>query len=119
MQGTRQFKNFIMDLKTDFKTYWALFRPDANFDNRKDATKIEWDACPPDKQQAIIAWLRKHGAYKGRNPYFFIQDFRVMQPKQQMLSYDAYYARYGTTAETDGWHMENPTGQQVIYVKNN
>ena len=117
MQGTWQLKNFTMDLKTDFETYWALFRPDANFDNRKDATKIEWDACSPDKQQAIIAWLRKHGAYKGRNPYFFIQDFRVMQPKQQMLSYDAYYAKYGTTAETDGWHMENPTGNQVIYVR--
>ena len=106
-----------MDLKTDFETYWALFKPDVQFENRRDATQIEWDACPPDKQQAIIAWLRKHGAYKGRNPYFFIQDFRVMQPKQQVLSYAAYYAKYGTTEEHDGWKMENPTGQKVVYVK--
>ena len=28
-----------------------------------------------------------------------------------------YYAKYGTTSETDGWHMENPTGNKVIYVK--
>ena len=118
MQGTRQLENFIMDFKTDFETYWALFKPDEQFENRKDATQIEWNACPPDKQQAIIAWLRKHGAYKGRNPYFFIQDFRVMLPKQQVLSYAAYYARYGTTEERDGWRMENPTGNQVIYVKN-
>ena len=107
-----------MDLKTDFETYWALFKPDEQFENRMDATRIEWDACAPDKQQAIIAWLRKHGAYRGRNPYFFIQDFRVMQPRQQVLSYAAYYAKYGTTLECDGWKMENPTGQKVIYVKN-
>ena len=116
--GTRQLKNFIMDLKTDFETYWALFKPDVQFENRIDATQIEWDACPPDKQQAIIAWLRKHGAYKGRNPYFFIQDFRVRQPKLQVLTYAAYYAKYGTTLERDGWKMTNPTGNQVIYVKN-
>ena len=114
----RNKKIFIMDLKTDFETYWALFKPDAQFENRMDATRIEWDACAPDKQQAIIAWLRKHGAYRGRNPYFFIQDFRVRQPKQQVLSYDAYYTKYGTTLERDGWKMTNPTGNQVIYVKN-
>ena len=118
MQGTKQLKIFIMDLKTDFETYWALFKPDEHFENRMDATRIEWDACAPDKQQVIIAWLRKHGAYRGRNPYFFIQDFRVRQPKQQVLSYAAYYAKYGTTLERDGWKMENPTGQEVIYVKN-
>ena len=28
-----------------------------------------------------------------------------------------YYARYGTTEERDGWHMANPTGNKVIYVK--
>ena len=107
-----------MDLKTDFETYWALFKPDEQFENRRDATQIEWDACPLEKKQAIIAWLRKHGAYKGRNPYFFIQDFRVRQPKQQVLTYAAYYAKYGTTLERDGWKMTNPTGNQVIYVKN-
>ena len=107
-----------MDFKTDFETYWTLFQPDAHFDNRKDATKIEWDACPPDKKQAIIDWLHKHGAYKGRNPYFFIQDFQVLAPRQQVLSYADYYARYGTTEPRDGWQMANPTGSQVIYIKN-
>ena len=33
------------------------------------------------------------------------------------LSYKQYYARYGTTMELDGWKMENPTGQQVVYIK--
>ena len=37
--------------------------------------------------------------------------------RQQTLSYAAYYKRYGTTEERDGWKMANPTGQKVIYVK--
>ena len=45
-----------------------------------------------------------------------MQDFR--EPRQQTLSFSDYYNRYGTTDETDGWHMANPTGNKVIYVKN-
>ncbi|MBR6167913.1 MAG: hypothetical protein IKQ50_05745 [Paludibacteraceae bacterium] len=38
-------------------------------------------------------------------------------PRQQTLSYAEYYKRFGTTKERDGWKMENPTGNKVIYVK--
>ena len=100
----------------DFNQFLTLFQPDKQFTNRLGAAQRLWEQSPPTKQQAIIAWLETHGAYKGRNPYFFILDFK---PQQQTLSFADYYARYGTTAETDGWKMENPTGQQVIYVKNN
>ena len=65
----------------DFETFWDLFHPDASFLNRHDACKQEWDKCPQDKRAAILTWLRQHGAYKGRNPYFFIVDFRV-QPSE-------------------------------------
>ena len=112
-QGTRQLKIFIMD----FETYWTLFRPDEQFEDRREAAEQEWNKHP-EKHEAIIAWLRKHGAYRGRNPYFFIKDFQVKQPRQQVLTYSAYYAKYGTTEERDGWKMANPTGQQVIYIKN-
>ncbi len=101
----------------DFEIYWNLFKPDEQFENRREAAEQEWDKHP-EKHEAIVAWLRKHGAYSGRNPYFFIQDFQVKQPRQQVLTYAAYYAKYGTTEERDGWKMENPTGNQVIYVKN-
>ena len=30
-----------MDLKTDFETYWTLFNPDEQFENRRDTTQIE------------------------------------------------------------------------------
>lgn len=100
----------------DFEQYWTLIGGDINFANRKEAAKTAWDAHP-EKHQAIISWLQKHGTYTSRNPYFFILDFQA-KPRQQTLSFRDYYARYGTTEPRDGWIMQNPTGQQVIYVKN-
>ena len=104
-------KLFIMD----FNHFLTLFQPDREFTNRLGAAQRLWEQSTAAKQQAIIAWLETHGAYKGRNPYFFILDFK---PQQMQMSYKDYYAKYGTTEPRDGWQMANPTGQQVIYVKN-
>ena len=102
----------------DFETYWTLFSPDSQFENRREAAEQEWNKHP-DKHEAIIAWLRRHGAYKGRNPYFFIQDFQVKQPRQQVLSFSAYYERFRTTEEQGGWQRKYiPEEQKTIYVKN-
>ena len=100
----------------DFNQFLTLFQPDKEFTNRLGAAQRLWDQCSPSKQQAIIAWLETHGAYKGRNPYFFILDFK---PQQMQMSYKDYYAKYGTTEPRDGWQMANPTGQKVIFVKGN
>lgn len=99
----------------NFENYWELFSPDAEYANRRSAAQRLWAQCKTDRQQAIIDWLKAGKPKCTNNPYFFIQDFQM--PKRQTLSFAEYYARYGTTSETDGWHMENPTGQQVVYVK--
>ena len=98
----------------NFNEFWDLYDPEPEFFNRRNATSREWEKCAPDKQQAILDWLRKNRPPKGRNPYFFVQDFVV---RQQILSFGEYYKKFGTTEEQDGWHMENPTGEKVIYVK--
>jgi len=98
-----------------FDEYWELFAPNPEFANRRSATQRLWDQCPTDRQRAIIDWLKAGKSKCTRNPYFFIQDFRA--PKQQTLSFNDYYARYGTTEEKDGWKMVNPTGNKVMYVK--
>lgn len=105
-----------MDNNTTFETYWNLMRPNLLFENRKEAARNEWDKYP-EKHKSIIAWLQEKGAYPNRNPFFFIQDFKVQKVRQQTLTFREYYARFGTTLEQDGWKMTNPTGQQVIYVK--
>ena len=98
----------------DFNRFWTLFQPDKQFINRLGAAQRLWDQCSDRKQTAIIAWLETHGSYKGRNPYFFILDFI---PRRMEMSFDEYYKKFDTTEERDGWRMENPTGEKVIYVK--
>ena len=98
----------------DFEIYWTLIGGEERFANRKASAKQAWIEHP-EKHFAIITWLRAHGKYPGRNPYFFILDFQTK--RQQTLSFDDYYAKFGTTEERDGWHMANPTGNRVIYVK--
>lgn len=98
----------------DFNIYWSLIGGDIHFADRRTAAKQAWEAHP-EKHFAIITWLRAHGKYPNRNPYFFILDFQ--NKRTQTLTFQQYYAKYGTTEERDGWKMENPTGQKVIYVK--
>ena len=82
----------------DFEHYWTLIGGDVNFADRKMAAQRAWSLCAP-----------------GRNPYFFILDFQTK--RRETLTFAEYYAKFGTTEEQGGWKMENPTGQQVIYVK--
>ena len=101
----------------DFNIFWTLFNPDATFTNRRDAAEQAWNDCP-EKHESIINWLRQHGNYRGRNPYFFIMDWQNKQTLHETLSYADYYARYGTTEEQDGWkRVYIAAEQKTVYVK--
>lgn len=75
-----------MDLTFDFETYWEKIGGDIHFANRKAATEREW-ARHPDKHRPIILWLVEHGTYPQRNPFFFIQDFKIKQSQGQPTNY--------------------------------
>ena len=101
----------------DFEIFWDLFDPGTDFLNRRSAARHLWEETPADKQKAIIEWLRQHGPYKNRNPYFFIQDFKAQRTLQ--MSFDDYYNRYHTTEDRDGWHRVFLEAEhKTIYVKN-
>jgi len=103
----------------DFEQYWQLIGGDVNFSDRKQAAEKAWNLCAPEKRNAILDWLQKHGRYPGRNPYFFILDFQMR--RRVTLSYNDYYKRYGTTEPCDGWQMvtpKNPGDPPLHYVKN-
>ena len=65
-----------------FEDYWSAMQPASRYDDRKTAAEIEWN-CHPEKHAAIMAWLKKRGAYSERNPYFFIQDFTLKKESPQ------------------------------------
>ena len=103
----------------DFNIFWTLFNPDATYTNRREAAEQEW-ARHPEKHESIINWLKQHGTYRGRNPYFFILDWQNKQVMQQTLTFQEYYAKYGTTEPQDGWQRVClPEQQKTIYVKTN
>ena len=99
----------------DFLLFWERYAPEPQFYNRKAATCSEWQKCSEDRQQTIMDWLQDNRPPAGRNPFFFIQDFDLLQPHRQTLSFRDYYARFGTTEEQPGWHMVTPKTGNVYY----
>jgi len=97
----------------NFELFWELFDPDPEFNNRRRACRALWEQ-KGEQQQAILDFLRSGKQRSSNNPYYFLADFRI---RRQVMSYADYYAKFGTTEERDGWKMENPTGNKVIYVK--
>jgi hypothetical protein len=80
-----------------------------------------WDSFPIEKQRDIYRTIRRkklEHKFVDYNPLLAIRNnVDAASKRQETLSFNEYYIKYGTTLETDGWHMVNPTGQRVIYVK--
>ena len=115
---------FFEKVMDTFESIWQLLSPQGEYKRRQGACRRLWGAYDIEKQRRIYAAIvekRKRGETISPNPYFAIEDAAIglagetRQP--QTLSYNDYYARYGTTEPQDGWRMANPTGQKVIYVK--
>ena len=101
-----------------FDLIWQLLNPQAIYANRKRACYDMWQSFSEDKKEQIITTIKDKmakGKFVDYNPYFAIK--RNSQQQLQTLSFADYYARFNTTEEQGGWHMQNPTGQCVIYVK--
>lgn len=101
-----------------FNEVWELLSPKVEYANRRRACYDLWNSLSENRQEALyntISDKLSKGKYVDYNPLFAMKN--NSQQRQQTLSYADYYARYGTTDPCDGWKMENPTGNKVIYVK--
>ena len=108
-------------MKYDFNELWALLQPKTDYDQLRGKCRDLWNSFSPDKQQVVYCRIeekKKRREFVDYNPLFAIKK-NSAPAKPQVLSYADYYARYGTTEEKDGWEMKNPTGNKVIYVKQN
>ena len=104
-----------------FEEIWMLLNPQGEFKRRRGARERLWPGYDAARQESIykkIAGKLQRGEFVNQNPYFAIEDNAMEpMPRRETLSFNDYYNRYGTTEERDGWKMENPTGNQVIYVR--
>lgn len=106
-----------------FFEIWTLLEPKAEYANLFSHCKQLWESWSEEKQKEVFLKIEKKKTehrFVDYNPLLALRNNASERPKQRLvLSYADYYAKYGTTEERDGWKMENPTGQQVIYVKTN
>ena len=74
-------KNKAAMREINFQTFWDLFNPTPDYNNRIAAANLEWDKCSAAKQKAIIHKLQSApGEVAQPNPYFFIIDFPEPTP---------------------------------------
>ena len=103
-----------------FNEFWELLSPKAEYANRRRACFELWNTLPKNRQDAIyeaISDKLSKGKFVDYNPLFALKNNNT-EPRPQMLSYDEYYKRYGTTLEQDGWtRVYDAKMQRTTYVK--
>ena len=71
-------------MQTLFEKIWKYFSPAPEFNNRRAATQMIFEARSEVAQKAIVEAAQEGGGYHpddNQNPYFFVQDFPEPQPK--------------------------------------
>lgn len=70
-------------MQTEFEKFWFYFAPSAEYQNRKAATQMIFEARSEVARKAIVEAAQEGGGYHpgdNPNPYFFVQDFPEPQP---------------------------------------
>lgn len=80
-----------------FELFWDLFPIEPEFANRRAASWLEWNKRSERTQDAMIAFLKKGGKPRTRNPYFFIVDFKDKTPLGQPINYQGRLIPHGVT----------------------
>ena len=115
-------KNKAAMREINFETFWDLFNPTPDYNNRLAATNIEWDKCSAAKQKAIIQKLQSApGDIVQPNPYFYIIDFPEPTPTNlngTLQGAEMLNANQAKTAFYDGkWGLYSLEDIQLFNLK--
>ena len=102
-----------------FEQIWQLLYQHGASEKKREGTERYWRTLSAQQQQQVFSTISnklREGKFVQYDPIRALRE-NLHRPLRQTLTYQEYYERYGTTEPQDGWHMENPTGQQVVYVK--
>ena len=102
-----------------FNELWTLLAPKIEYEQLKGKCRDLWNSFSSDKQDYVYSRIeekKKRKEFVDYNPLLALKR-TYSAPKPQIMSFNDYYTIFGTTEERDGWKMENPTGNKVIYVK--
>jgi hypothetical protein len=115
-------KNKAAMREINFETFWDLFNPTPDYNNRTAAAKSEWDKCSAAKQKAIIHKLQTTpGDIVQPNPYFYIVDFPEPTPTNlngTLQGSEMLNANQAKTAFYDGkWGLYSLEDIQLFNLK--
>ena len=102
-----------------FNQLWALLYDHGASAKKEEGTRRHWATLSPQQQRHVFTTISRklqEDKFVQYDPIRAIKE-NTSRLRQQTMSFDAYYDKYHTTLERDGWKMANPTGQKVIYVK--
>ena len=105
---------------TSFEHLWALLEPKKEYEPVRNKCLQLWDTFTLEQQRRIYDTIRmrkKEHLFVDYNPLFAIERFSK-GPQKQTLSYNAYYEKFGTTEEKEGWRrVFLPEKHTTVYVK--
>lgn len=72
---------FNTEIIEQFNTFWRKYQVDERlFPRRRAATLKLWMDKPPVVREAMLKEVTANGGPKGKNPYFFVQEFVAPEP---------------------------------------
>lgn len=102
-----------------FNSLWVMLYDHGASAKKEEGTRRYWATLTPQQQRQVFTTIStklQEDKFVQYDPIRAIKE-NLQPSRRQVLSYADYYAKYGTTEPRDGWHMTNPTGNKVIYVK--
>ena len=109
-----------MDFEENF---WSLVKNHGRVAHLyKSECEDLWTTFSPEQQQAICQSIKEKltsGRFVSFRPTDAMKDNAPKPPKQQVLSYDEHYRRFGTDIPQGGFRkIFLPDQQKTIYIKN-
>ena len=105
-----------------FFELWTLLEPKVEYANLFGHCKQLWESWPCDKQEKVFLKIEKKKTehkFVDYNPLLALRNNAIERPKRpQIMSFNDYYTKYGTTLERDGWQrVFIQDKQKTIFVK--
>lgn len=87
----------------------------------KDEAARAWSKYTIEEKRYIYSTIRKkinNGYFVSYLPHKAIDENAPRSSRHQVMSYDEYYKKYGTTEEVDGWkRVYKPEERTTVYYR--
>ena len=78
----QNFKTMDFQIVEQFNMFWQYYQVDERlFPHRRAATLRLWTSRTEQEREAMLTEVRSQGGPKGKNPYFYVQEFTFPEPE--------------------------------------